>query len=45
MATQDLEYVDRWSHFMDIKIIGLTVPAILRGEGSTEPVRTKRELT
>ena len=29
----DLEYIDRWSLMLDLKIIARTVPAILQGEG------------
>ena len=29
----DLEYIDRWSFWLDLKIIALTVPAVLAGEG------------
>ena len=30
---KDLEYIDRWSFWLDIKIIARTVPAMLNGEG------------
>jgi len=29
----DLEYIDKWSFWLDIKIILKTVPAVLRGTG------------
>ena len=29
----DLEYIDRWSFWLDLKIIAMTVPAVLAGEG------------
>jgi lipopolysaccharide/colanic/teichoic acid biosynthesis glycosyltransferase len=30
---KDLEYIDRWSFWLDLKIIARTVPAMLTGEG------------
>ena len=30
---KDLEYIDRWSFWLDLKIIARTLPAILAGEG------------
>jgi exopolysaccharide biosynthesis polyprenyl glycosylphosphotransferase len=30
---KDLEYIDRWSFWLDLKIIARTVPAVLAGEG------------
>jgi exopolysaccharide biosynthesis polyprenyl glycosylphosphotransferase len=30
---KDLEYIDRWSFWLDLKIIARTVPAMLSGEG------------
>jgi lipopolysaccharide/colanic/teichoic acid biosynthesis glycosyltransferase len=30
---KDLEYIDRWSFWLDLKIIARTVPAMLNGEG------------
>lgn len=29
----DMEYIDNWSFFEDIKIILLTIPAVLKGSG------------
>lgn len=29
----DLEYIEKWSIWLDLKVILLTIPAILRGEG------------
>jgi len=29
----DLEYIDRWSFWLDLKIIALTIPAVLAGDG------------
>lgn len=31
---QDLEYIDRWSLLLDLKLLLLTVPAVLRGRGA-----------
>jgi len=30
----DMEYIDRWSLWLDIKILARTVPAVVRGSGS-----------
>lgn len=30
----DLEYMDEWSFWLDLKILAKTVPAVLRGEGA-----------
>ena len=30
---KDLEYIDRWSPWLDIQIIVRTIPAMLRTEG------------
>jgi len=30
----DMQYIDRWSFWLDIKILALTVPAVLRGLGA-----------
>jgi lipopolysaccharide/colanic/teichoic acid biosynthesis glycosyltransferase len=32
--TLDLQYIDHWSLQMDLKILALTVPAVLRGTGA-----------
>jgi exopolysaccharide biosynthesis polyprenyl glycosylphosphotransferase len=32
--TLDMEYIDRWSLWLDIKILALTIPAVLRGSGA-----------
>ncbi|NIM96729.1 MAG: exopolysaccharide biosynthesis protein, partial [candidate division Zixibacteria bacterium] len=30
----DMEYIDRWSLWLDIKILLETIPAVLRGSGA-----------
>ena len=30
----DMEYIDRWSLFLDFKILIMTIPAVLRGSGA-----------
>ena len=32
--TLDMQYIDRWSLWLDIKILALTIPAVLRGSGA-----------
>ena len=29
----DLQYIDRWSLYEDVKILFMTIPAVLRGRG------------
>lgn len=31
----DLQYIDRWSLWLDLKILMLTIPAVFRGSGAT----------
>jgi exopolysaccharide biosynthesis polyprenyl glycosylphosphotransferase len=31
----DMEYIDRWSLWLDLKILFKTIPAVMRGEGAT----------
>jgi exopolysaccharide biosynthesis polyprenyl glycosylphosphotransferase len=30
----DLQYIDTWSHLLDLKILALTIPAVMRGNGA-----------
>lgn len=30
----DMDYIDRWSFWLDIKILALTIPAVFRGSGA-----------
>jgi lipopolysaccharide/colanic/teichoic acid biosynthesis glycosyltransferase len=30
----DLQYMDEWSLWLDIKILARTIPAVLRGSGA-----------
>jgi lipopolysaccharide/colanic/teichoic acid biosynthesis glycosyltransferase len=30
----DMEYIDRWSFWLDIKILAKTIPAVFKGEGA-----------
>jgi lipopolysaccharide/colanic/teichoic acid biosynthesis glycosyltransferase len=30
----DLKYIDTWSPLLDLKILALTIPAVLRGSGA-----------
>ena len=30
----DLQYIDQWSLLLDLKILALTVPAVLKGSGA-----------
>jgi len=38
----DLEYIDRWSLLLDMKILFKTIPAVLTGAGAKSPGRTSR---
>jgi lipopolysaccharide/colanic/teichoic acid biosynthesis glycosyltransferase len=31
----DLAYVDRWSLWLDLEILALTIPAVLTGKGAS----------
>jgi lipopolysaccharide/colanic/teichoic acid biosynthesis glycosyltransferase len=32
-VNMDLEYIDNWSLWLDLKILFLTIPAVLKGSG------------
>ncbi len=34
MAEMDTVYVDQWSLWLDIKILGATIPEVLNAEGA-----------
>ncbi len=40
----DLEYIDHWSFWLDLKILCRTVPAVLRGAGAEVNLELQRRL-
>jgi lipopolysaccharide/colanic/teichoic acid biosynthesis glycosyltransferase len=30
----DMQYIDKWSLWLDFKILALTIPAVFRGSGA-----------
>jgi lipopolysaccharide/colanic/teichoic acid biosynthesis glycosyltransferase len=35
----DMKYLDSWSLWLDIKILALTIPAVIKGSGAAYPIK------